>query len=296
VILEEELRIRQKDFEREAATATKVQARDSQARFAFKARNMPYYCQPGRYAELIEEPFRRQKERRGEVDRILSEEKRPPYYVCMPKRFHDYERYKLQKQELLNQRSLEDIDPNCTFKPALNPQPFGNDYGKYFSQLQLQFQEKLVSQKALAKKISQNENLDVEKKALCSHLERRQHKHFCLYKGFEGSEREGHPDSVSQSRCRSAKRLGASAVQLEVGRHMIARSGKTHDHFHTNCVPKGESIPVKMQEERERGYIVRPHEHPHALGSIGKHLVEREELLTAEQLRRRQKEHKVPEI
>lgn len=260
---------------------------------------MPYYCRPGRYAQLIEEPARRQRERRGEVDRILSEEQRPPYYVCMPKRFHDYEQYKLKKQELLNQRSLEDIDPNCTFKPVLNPQPFGDDYRKYFSQLQLQFQEKLASQKALAKKMSQNDNLDVEKKALCSHLERRQHKHFCLYKEFGGSGNQPAPDSMGQSRCRSAKGLKESGVQLEVGRHMLARSGKTHDHFHTKCVPHEVQVPVHLQhlrDESERGYIVRPHEHPQTQGSVGKHLVEREELLTAEQLRRRQLEHKVPEI
>ena len=142
---------------------------------------MPGYCKPGRFDALVGVKLDEMRQKRQKINDIRSRVDRAPYYEVMPTHFQNYERKKEQKQQQLQERSLEDIDPNCTFKPAINPKKFGMDFKKYFSELQFKFGEELAEKKLNIRKSLDKQSSKFRSSHFHSSFDKRKSKHVCSY-------------------------------------------------------------------------------------------------------------------
>ena len=231
---------------------------------------MPNFCKPGLFHILVEDKIDQHKANKERTNQFLTEHEKAPYYVSMPKRFQEYEIYKLTKQALLKNRSLEDIDPNYTFQPAINNHKFGLDFKHYFSALQLKFQAKLQSQKNMyhpkLKLTAKNQN----SAPFVSNFNKKTSKHFCLYKDFE---------QTGSSKIK--KRCPTQSSSIPVLKETIWKTsdlrGRSGKDFHKECFDKNDSFD--KNKPKEIGFIYNPLAEDNKNLGLDKILIEREELM-----------------
>lgn len=236
----------------------------------FKARKMPNFCKPGKYYELIEEKLFQQKLRKEYFDQKMTSGNKKPYYKFMPKRFQEYEMYKIKKQELLQNRSLEDIDPNCTFKPDINPNRFGMDFKKYFSELQFKFQEKLNSQKVIIRQNLENNACKKSAKLFVSNFNNRHSKHICPERSDIRSLSCGKKGSV---KFKSSTLPIFDHIELKKNLEYV----RSRDKLHENCFPKESKKFLERVIEKNTGFVLNPRSNSGDYSMLNRKIIKREE-------------------
>ena len=148
-----EKRIKEKNYEKE-----KINIKKKPKIKNFKARDMPEYCKPGLYKKLVEDKIKKRKEQK-EMNKELIEKRKQkiPYYSHMPLRFQNYAKKKLMKEKYFRNRSLEEENPNFTFKPSITKKEVSN-YEEYFKDLYDNFKKDLSKQKSVIYKDLQNKD------------------------------------------------------------------------------------------------------------------------------------------
>lgn len=112
----------------------------------FKAREMPEYCKPGLYDELVESKYRMMREARDRMKKAREMNEEKPYWSTMPERFQKYEIEKFQKLEDQKNKDLEASKAMRKKKVDTRPRDF--DWKEHFERQQKEFRDELDQKKA----------------------------------------------------------------------------------------------------------------------------------------------------